>query len=149
MILPQRTYLELLPVLDNPGTYESRFTPTRAGDYTFHIVGQIGDAAIDEQFTSSPQGFDSVEPASADQFPVAVPAGEELNQRLDALQGGVEEDDLDSVRTLAYIGIATGVIGLLAAAFALLSGRRPAAAASRTEPAPDEPADADDGRLVR
>jgi hypothetical protein len=40
-----------------------------AGDYTFHIFGTINGDAIDETFTSSPEGFGAVEDAATIQFP--------------------------------------------------------------------------------
>ena len=52
-----------------PGEYESVFFPTVAGDYTFHIWGDIEGTAVDETFTSSPEGFDSVQDTEAFQFP--------------------------------------------------------------------------------
>ncbi|MBA3451046.1 MAG: hypothetical protein H0T18_07535 [Chloroflexia bacterium] len=39
------------------------------GAYTFRIFGTIGDTEIDESFTSSPEGFSSVEDPTPFQFP--------------------------------------------------------------------------------
>ncbi|HEX2910167.1 MAG TPA: hypothetical protein VH186_05120 [Chloroflexia bacterium] len=61
--------LTLGPVPRNPGRYEARFVPTKAGDYTFHIFGTIEQDKIDEKFTSGPDTFDSVLPLTAAQFP--------------------------------------------------------------------------------
>src|SRR5215210_6164025 len=55
------------------GVYEAVFVPTATGDYTFRISGTIGEATVDESVTSGPSTFNSVEPLSAIQFPVAIP----------------------------------------------------------------------------
>ena len=61
----------LTPAFDAPGTYTSTFIPTVEGDYTFRFQGEIEGLAIDETFTSSPEGFASVEPRSDYEFPAA------------------------------------------------------------------------------
>ena len=61
--------LPLTPAFQEPGVYESVFFPTATGDYTFHLTGQIEGTTIDESFTSSPEGFDSVQPIEPFQFP--------------------------------------------------------------------------------
>ena len=113
--------LGLVAAAGEPGVYHGAFIPTEAGDYTFHIVGQIGDQAIDEVFRSSPEGLDSVQPASVAQFPESVPAGAELADEL-----ARAEDDAAGARTLAIVGFAAGVVGLLAGlgAVAMVMRRR-------------------------
>lgn len=54
---------------ENPGEYVSVFFPTAVGDYTFRITGEIEGTAVDETFTSSPEGFDSVQAIEDFQFP--------------------------------------------------------------------------------
>src|SRR5829696_1470282 len=61
--------LPLLPAFGEPGVYHSVFFPMAAGDYTFHVFGDIEGTPIDETFTSSPQGFDSVQPREPFEFP--------------------------------------------------------------------------------
>lgn len=63
--------LTLTPVFNTPGAYQSVFIPTQAGDYTFHITGTIDGQKVDESFTSSPSGFDSVAPRSDYEFPAS------------------------------------------------------------------------------
>ena len=58
----QRLTLPLDTVWDSPGAYASYFFPMAEGDYSFHISGTIEGVAVDETFTSSPDGFDSVAP---------------------------------------------------------------------------------------
>ena len=86
-------------------------------------VARLGDQAIDESFRSGPDTFEPVQPATAAQFPVPVPAGADLAAELDQAK-----DDAASARTLAIVGIVAGVGGLAAALGALLAAlrRRPA-----------------------
>jgi hypothetical protein len=67
----QRRDLPLAPAFGAPGAYESWFFPMAAGDYSFHIYGEIEGTAIDETFTSSPEGFSAVEDRAAYEFPSA------------------------------------------------------------------------------
>jgi len=108
--------LTLIP--QDPGVYHGAFLPTATGDYTFRLFGQIGDQPVDESFRSSPNTFAAVDPADAIQFPTKlVPA--------DVLQAQVAdaEDEAAAARTLAFVGIAVGALGLLAAVAALVLGR--------------------------
>lgn len=61
--------LTLSPIGDELGSYRSVFFPTAVGDYTFHITGEIEGNAVDESFTSAPDGFDSVQAIEELQFP--------------------------------------------------------------------------------
>ncbi|HEY6570769.1 MAG TPA: hypothetical protein VIZ22_10780 [Candidatus Limnocylindrales bacterium] len=104
------------------GAYESVFFPTAAGPYTFHISGTLDGQAIDESFTSSPEGFSEVEDLASGQFPVQFPSQAEVVS--DAQAGR-------AAQTQATIGIAVGVIGLVVAVVAVglaLSARRRAPA---------------------
>lgn len=100
------------------GAYQSVFFPTAAGPYTFHISGTINDQAIDESFTSSPEGFNEVEDLAAGQFPVQFPPQAEVVS--DAQAGR-------AAQTQATIGIVVGAAGLIVAIVAVglaLSSRR-------------------------
>ena len=59
----------LAPIFDQPGAYSAAFIPTVEGDYTFRFFGELNGVAVDETFTSSPEGFDSVQPRSDYEFP--------------------------------------------------------------------------------
>jgi hypothetical protein len=63
--------LPLTAMWDEPGGYYSVFFPMQPGDYTFRLFGTIGDTEIDEAFTSSPEGFNSVQDPAPLQFPAA------------------------------------------------------------------------------
>jgi len=65
----QKMALTLSPAWQDPGAYQSWFIPMQAGDYSFHIWGEINGQQVDETFTSSPEGFDSVQDRSTLQFP--------------------------------------------------------------------------------
>ncbi len=64
--------LTLQPAFGEAGVYESVFIPTQPGDYTFRIYGQLEGVAVDESFTSSPEGFDSVRVRSDLEFPIVA-----------------------------------------------------------------------------
>ena len=65
----QTMALPLTPVFDSPGVYTSLFFPMAEGDYTFRIFGTIEGTDYDETFTSSPEGFDSVQSREPYEFP--------------------------------------------------------------------------------
>jgi LPXTG-motif cell wall-anchored protein len=62
--------MTLSPVWNTPGAYEAVFIPTAPGDYTFQFTGTIETVTVDETFTSSPEGFDSVADRADFEFPV-------------------------------------------------------------------------------
>ncbi|MDQ3539523.1 MAG: hypothetical protein M3440_02445 [Chloroflexota bacterium] len=64
----------LSPAFGEDGVYESVFIPTQPGDYTFRFTGSLEGVTVDETFTSSPEGFDSVAPRSDFEFPPASAA---------------------------------------------------------------------------
>ena len=131
----QTKQLPLVPM--GAGVYEAALVPTAVGDYTFQITGTIGDATVDESVTSGPNTFNSVEPLSAIEFPIA---------RLDPVQlaavGADAEAAAVTARTLGMIGVAAGILGLIMAVVALTrSGRTPAT----VEPPSTPPS----GKLIR
>lgn len=64
--------LPLIPTTDQPGVYTSTFIPVQPGDYTFHIVGTIANQAVDERFTSAPEGVAPVDARIDYEFPTAA-----------------------------------------------------------------------------
>ena len=105
--------LTLTARFGTPGAYDGTFMPTVAGTYTFHIKGKIDTQNVDEKFESGPGRFDDVDSATALQYPVKVPTGDELSRRLDDLQAG-----LDQARLLSAAALVIGIVAL-GAAFAL------------------------------
>ena len=115
-----------------PGEYAALVIPTAPGDYTFHVTGKVEGARVDLKVTSSPKTFSPVEDASAVQFPVKVPATDQVAERLDkelprmaaAAEVADMESQVSSATTLGYVGIAVGAVGIVLAAVALLMRRR-------------------------
>jgi len=115
-----------------PGEYAALVIPTAPGDYTFHVTGKVEGAKVDLKVTSSPKTFSPVEDASAVQFPVKVPATDQVAERLDkelprmaaAAEVADVESQVSSATTLGYVGIAVGAVGIVLAAVALLARRR-------------------------
>jgi hypothetical protein len=128
-----------------PGDYRAFFIPTSPGKYTFHLTGSYKGQKVDQRFTSSKTGFSEVvDPASA-KFPVKDPTTGQLAQRLDrevprldaalaASQAAERKarDDASSARALAIVGIAVGLLGLVAAGIALARRSSAAGAAPRS-----------------
>lgn len=75
---------------NDPGHYVANLTPTRAGDYEFHLTGTIGDEEIDEIFTSADGKFGTVEPASDILFPDTKLDGSSLKAEIDALKKQID-----------------------------------------------------------
>jgi len=92
------------------GLYTADIMPTRVGDYQWIFTGTLNDDAINETFDTADGKFDEVQEMTGVQFPVALgdPA-----QNAAAAQSA--QADAQSARTLAMIGIAVGVVGLLVA----------------------------------
>jgi hypothetical protein len=114
----QTRVLPISPRLGQAGAYESIFFPTAAGPYTFRIFGSIEGTAIDESFTSGPEGFSEVEDVTSAQFPIQFPAHAEL---VEAAERG--EEAAGQVTVALVLG-ATGVLLGLAALGLVLAGRR-------------------------
>lgn len=120
-----------------PGDYRAWLIPTRPGAYTFRLTGSVRGQAVDESFTSSPTTFDEVVDVAEIQFPAKDPSTGELATRIErefprlgarteSLGAELRQtaDRVDSSRTLAVVGVVTGVVGLLTAAGALVALRR-------------------------
>jgi hypothetical protein len=61
--------LQLRSRFGMPGKYAAYFQPTAAGQYRFHVYGEINGEKIDETFESGPGRFNDIEPIS----PTPVP----------------------------------------------------------------------------
>ncbi len=127
--------LDLVQDPDDPTVYRSEFVPTQPGDYTFRIFGTLDGVEFSEEFRSSPNTFPGVISTENMQFPAQVPTGQGL---LDAL---VEADErTDRARTFGVVGIALGVLGLIAGGVSVVLSRRPPppGLATGTSDAPEE-----------
>ena len=115
----QSRTIEISPVFNQPGAYESVFFPTAAGPYTFHVFGEIEGQAVDESFTSGPETFSEVQDVAGGQFPVQFPATGDIVR--DAEAGA-------TAASTAMIALVLGGAGLVAGLVALgvaLARRRP------------------------
>lgn len=119
----------LRSVFGQPGYYVADILPTREGDYQWTFKGTIGDQQVNDTFDTADGKFNKVESAAGLQFPQALP---DLAQSAAAVQ--TAESDAQGARTLAYIAIAVGVLGLLAglAAWAVRPRATSQATAGRT-----------------
>jgi hypothetical protein len=84
------------------GAYTAHVLPTEAGDYTWHIWGDIEGTPVDVSMTSSPDTFSSVQPKSDTAFPAAEPTLSELQQQS------------QMALTIGIIGAVLGLIGIVA-----------------------------------
>jgi hypothetical protein len=83
------------------GAYTAYVLPTEAGDYTWHIWGDIEGTPVDVSMTSSPDTFSSVQPKSEVAFPAAEPTLAELRQQS------------QTALTIGIVGAILGVIGIV------------------------------------
>lgn len=99
---------------ETPGLYTAPIYPTFRGQYQVRLFGQIDELAVDEIIEP-----EEVFPASRLQFPEAEPDLFTLQVKLVDL-----ESQLQSARTLAWVGVGIGLFGLALAFFSLLNGRK-------------------------
>jgi hypothetical protein len=121
-----------------PGEYRANFVPSQAGDYTFHFTGTVDGEKVDQEMTSGPKTFASVESLNDAAFPpVEAPTNDELANRLEqeATRSKVAldaanataasaEDAASSAKTVGLIGVVLGALGVIAAIAALAAARR-------------------------
>jgi hypothetical protein len=117
----------LRAVFGQKGYYVADIVPTRDGDYQWTFVGSIGDDQVKESFDSADHKFNGVEPLTALQFPQALPDASQQATAVTAAQ-----TDAQNARTMAYVGIGLGVLGLLAAGATRLARPRAASQVRRT-----------------
>ena len=117
-------------VFGQPGYYLAHIVPTREGDYQWTFVGSINDEQVNEKFDTADGKFGGALPITALQFPVPVA---DANQT--AASAAAAQSDAQSARTLAYIGIALGVIGVIVGAAAFVARPRGATTTTRSQAA--------------
>ena len=100
--------VEATPEVD--GSYWGSFIPTAAGPYTFHLTGTIEGQSLDESFTSSPTGFDEVQEAAPNEFPVQFPTTAELASQ--AKQGADAASQVTLALALGAAGVVLGIVGI-------------------------------------
>jgi hypothetical protein len=102
--------LEISPAFGEPGAYRSVFFPTAAGPYTFHIFGQAGGVAIDEEFSSGPDTFSEVQDVTGGQFPVQFPPTGDIVR--DAEAGAAAGTTATVALVLGGAGLVAGLVAL-------------------------------------
>jgi hypothetical protein len=100
----------LRAVFGQKGYYVADIVPTRAGDYQWTFVGTIGEDSVKDTFDTADAKFNKVEAQSALQFPLALPDAVQQNAALSTAQA-----EAQSARTMGYVGIGLGLLGVLAA----------------------------------
>jgi hypothetical protein len=104
-----QTY-DLVPVEGQDGHYTAVFVPTRLGQYTFHLTGQIGSDAVDVSVKP-----EEVVAAGKLNFPDPQTAAIDLQGQVVAAQG-----QASTALLMGGAGLAVGAIGLVVAVVALL-----------------------------
>jgi hypothetical protein len=97
--------VELAPQEDQDGAYGAAILPTRTGDYTWHIFGDINGTRVDVKMTSSPTTFESITPKSDISFPDSEPALTDV--QADAAAAA------QSAQTAMILGIVGAVLGIV------------------------------------
>jgi len=105
----------LRSVFGQNGYYVADIVPTREGDYQWTFVGTINEDQINDKFDSADGKFNGVESIAPLQFPLAAADPAQATSAATAA-----ESDAQSARTLAFVGIGVGVLGLLAALAAFM-----------------------------
>jgi hypothetical protein len=120
----------LRAVFGQKGYYVADMLPTRDGDYQWTFVGTINGEAVNDTFDTADGKFNKVQTVSDLQFPQTLP---DANQTAAAVQAA--RDEASAARTIAYLGVALGVVGILTA----LAGLRilPLPGMRRSQPALD------------
>jgi hypothetical protein len=92
--------------------YDAVMTPTKVGDYTFHIVGTIHGVHIDKTSTSSDKTFDSVGDQSQVEFPASAPALSDVAAKVNSVSS--RADDATNAANRAFaVGIAAVIVALV------------------------------------
>lgn len=109
----------LRAVFGQQGYYVADIVPLREGEFQFNFTGMINEDQVNERFDTADGKFNKVESISGLQFPQVAPDPAEAAVAVASAQA-----DAQSARTLAFVGIGLGVLGLLAALAALLTRSR-------------------------
>ena len=118
-----------------PGQYVADLLPTVPGDYTFQFAGSLHEETVDVTVTSGEDTFSPVQSSTEVEFPVKVPTLAEVAERLDRIDGRVEDlqsgaglaetananatSALDAANRAVMVGALVGGVGLVVAVIAL------------------------------
>lgn len=96
------------------GAYTAEVLPTEAGDYTWHIWGDIKGTPVDISMASSPETFSAVQPKAVVAFPAAEPTAAELQAQAAAAAQSAQTALIVGIAgaALGVVGIVVGVLGM-------------------------------------
>lgn len=100
--------LPLASRFGQPGSYAAYFIPTKAGAYIFHFSGDIEGTKLEEKFESGPGRFSDIEDTAALQFPEKLGNPIDTTAQVQAAQAAAANS-----QTIAYVGVALGVLGTI------------------------------------
>jgi hypothetical protein len=109
-------------VFGTPGQYVADLLPTVPGDYTFQFAGSLHDETVDVTVISGEDTFSPVQSSTEVEFPVKVPTLAEVAERLDRIDGRIEDtatSALDTANGAVMVGALVGGAGLMVAVIAL------------------------------
>jgi hypothetical protein len=120
----------VVDVFGEPGQYGADVLPTVPGEYTFHFAGTLKGETVDVTVTSGDDTFSPVQASSDVEFPVKVPTMAEVAERLERLDGRIQDATagaqasadaaIDAANRATLLAIAIGGLGLVVAVVALL-----------------------------
>jgi hypothetical protein len=117
----QRATLPLLPA--GKGRFRAWIVPTRAGQYTFRVMGMVRGQVIDIASACSETTFDCVADIGAIQFPAKDPSSGDLAERL-ARELPRAERAVQTATTARQLGFAAIAVAAVALAAAIGAGMR-------------------------
>ncbi len=111
-------------LFNDPGHYTADLIPTVPGQYRFRFFGTIEGTTVNEQFTSG-DGFSSVEPPDAIQFPEQVAAAASIQGAARDAQATADDAAraATTARTLALVALLLAVASGGASAAVMLRRR--------------------------
>jgi hypothetical protein len=103
--------------LGTHGEFDASIIPTEPGNYTFHFYGTLNGQAIDQDFTSGPTTFNTVEDPTPIEFPTKTPTVPDLANLTSQLTPRVASaaGKANSAHSLGLIGVILGAAGLVVA----------------------------------
>lgn len=108
-----RTWRVNMNPTETPGLYTATLFPTVRGQYTVRLFGMLPNTEVDV-----PIDPEEVLPASNLHFPQPLPDTIALQEQVDQLQA-----ELQSARTLSYVGGGLGLLGIVLGLVGLLRRR--------------------------
>jgi hypothetical protein len=108
--------LTIRPQWGEDGAYTADVLPTVAGDYTWHIWGDIKGTPVDVSMTSSPETFSAIRGKAEVAFPAAEATPAELQAQVAAAQQSAQMALIVGAAgaALGVAGIVVGFLGLRA-----------------------------------